>query len=198
MTANGLSCQSHKYEFLIVFQFSYYIVFSLFVSLFSRSDQELLYLPFDICRKFTSWSLVLSKLQKYIQIQFYWRWRHYLGYHIQNMETLQLWRFIVILNNSCRWLVELVNYLYMALGNSCRWKGCNGLVMWEGKRREEVSERNGTIGEKESRKTKENLERYSEEGFETIRSGWECGIESKKMEKDHRKFNPYLKGKYWL
>jgi len=38
-------------------------------------------------------------------------------------------------------------------------------------------------GEKESRKTKENLERYSEEGFGTNRSGRECGIRSRKMRK---------------
>jgi len=53
-------------------------------------------------------------------------------------------------------------------------------------------------GEKESRNTKENLERYSKEEFETNRSGWECGIGSMKMEKDHRKSNPYLNGKYGL
>jgi len=52
------------------------------------------------------------------------------------------------------------------------------------------------LGEKESRKTKENLERYSEEGFGTNRSGWECGIGPRKMEKDHRKSNPYFKKKY--
>jgi len=38
-------------------------------------------------------------------------------------------------------------------------------------RRVEISEGNGSIGEKESRKTKENLERYSEEGFGTNRNG---------------------------
>jgi len=31
----------------------------------------------------------------------------------------------------------------------------------------EISGRNGSIGEKESRKTEENLKRYSEEGFGT-------------------------------
>jgi len=35
----------------------------------------------------------------------------------------------------------------------------------------EISGRNGSIREKESRKTKENLERCSEEGFGTNRSG---------------------------
>jgi len=35
----------------------------------------------------------------------------------------------------------------------------------------ENSGRQGSIGEKETRKTKENLERYSEEGFGTTRSG---------------------------
>jgi len=35
----------------------------------------------------------------------------------------------------------------------------------------EISERNGSVREKESRKTKENLERYSEVGFATNRSG---------------------------
>jgi len=35
----------------------------------------------------------------------------------------------------------------------------------------DISGRNGSIGEKESKKTKENLERYSEEGFRTNRSG---------------------------
>jgi len=45
---------------------------------------------------------------------------------------------------------------------------------------------------KESRKTKENLESYSGEGFGSIWSGWECGIWSKKMEEDHRKSDPYV------
>jgi len=40
-----------------------------------------------------------------------------------------------------------------------------------GGRSVEISEGNGSIGEKESRKTKENLERYSEEGFGTNRNG---------------------------
>jgi len=40
-----------------------------------------------------------------------------------------------------------------------------------GGRSVEISERNGSVGEKESRKTNENLERYSEEGYETNRSG---------------------------
>jgi len=35
----------------------------------------------------------------------------------------------------------------------------------------EISGRNGSFREKKSRKTKENLERYSEEGFGAIRSG---------------------------
>jgi len=35
----------------------------------------------------------------------------------------------------------------------------------------EISGRNGSVGEKESRKIKENLERYSDEEFRTIRSG---------------------------
>jgi len=53
-----------------------------------------------------------------------------------------------------------------------------------GGRSVEISGGNGSIGERGRRKTKENLERYSEEGFETNRSGRECGIESRKIEKD--------------
>jgi len=34
----------------------------------------------------------------------------------------------------------------------------------------EISGRNGSYGEKKRRKTKENLERFSEEGFETNKS----------------------------
>jgi len=49
---------------------------------------------------------------------------------------------------------------------------------------------------KECRKTKEYLERYSEEGFGAIMSGLECGIGSKKMEKDHYK-SALLKRKIW-
>jgi len=45
--------------------------------------------------------------------------------------------------------------------------------------------------------SKENLERYSEQGFGAIRRGWEYGIGSK-MEEDPRIFNPYLKGIYGL
>jgi len=40
----------------------------------------------------------------------------------------------------------------------------------------EISGRNGSIGEKESRKTKENLERFSDEGFGANRRGSENGI----------------------
>jgi len=39
-----------------------------------------------------------------------------------------------------------------------------------GERSVEISGRNGSIGEKESRKTKENMEKFSEEGFGTNRS----------------------------
>jgi len=53
-------------------------------------------------------------------------------------------------------------------------------------------------GRKGIRKTKENLERYSEEGFGTNRSGRECGIGSRKMERDHWKSDPCLEGKYRL
>jgi len=60
----------------------------------------------------------------------------------------------------------------------------------KGRRRVEVSGRNRSIREKESRKTKENLKRYSEERFGANRSGRECGIRSRKMEKDHRRSNP--------
>jgi len=52
-----------------------------------------------------------------------------------------------------------------------------------GERSVEINGRNRSIGEKESRKTKENLERYSEEGFGTNRSEFECGIGSKKIER---------------
>jgi len=62
----------------------------------------------------------------------------------------------------------------------------------------EISGGNGSIGEKGSRKTKENLKRYSEEGFGINRSGRECGIGLRKMEKVHRKSHPCLKGKYGL
>jgi len=54
----------------------------------------------------------------------------------------------------------------------------------------EISGRNGSIGEKESSNTKENLKRYSEEGLRTNGSGCECGIKSRKMEKDHLKSGP--------
>jgi len=57
---------------------------------------------------------------------------------------------------------------------------------------------NGSIGEKERRKTMENLERYSEEGFGTNRSGRECGIGSRQKEKVHRKSDVCLRGKYGL
>jgi len=40
-----------------------------------------------------------------------------------------------------------------------------------GWRNVEISGKNGSIGEKESRKTQENLERYSEKGFGTNTSG---------------------------
>jgi len=40
-----------------------------------------------------------------------------------------------------------------------------------GGRSVEISGRNGSVEEKECRKTKENLERYSEEGLGAIRSG---------------------------
>jgi len=62
----------------------------------------------------------------------------------------------------------------------------------------EISGRNGSITEKERSKTKTNFERYSEKGFGINKSGRECGIISRKMEKDHRKANPYLNGKYSL
>jgi len=61
-----------------------------------------------------------------------------------------------------------------------------------------VEEMEVSGGEKESRKTKKNLERYSEEGFRSIRSESECGIGSKKIEKDHSKSVPHLKQKYRL
>jgi len=47
------------------------------------------------------------------------------------------------------------------------WSGKNG----NGERSVEISGRNGSIGDKESRKTKENLDTFSEEGFGTNRSG---------------------------
>jgi len=50
-----------------------------------------------------------------------------------------------------------------------------------GGRSVEISGRNGSIREKGSRKTKENLERYSEEGFGTNWSGRESGIGSRKI-----------------
>jgi len=53
------------------------------------------------------------------------------------------------------------------------------------------------MGDKGSRKTKENLERYSEERFGTNRSGRACGIGSRKMEKDHPKYEPMREGKIW-
>jgi len=65
-----------------------------------------------------------------------------------------------------------------------------------GGRSVEISEGNESIGEKGKRKTKESLERYSEEGFGTNRSGRECG--SRKMEKGHRNSDPCLTGKYGL
>jgi len=59
-----------------------------------------------------------------------------------------------------------------------------------GGRSVEISGGSGSNGVKESRKTKENLERYSEEGFGINRSGRDCSIGSRKMEKDHRKSDP--------
>jgi len=49
-------------------------------------------------------------------------------------------------------------------------------VVWScekgnGGRSDEISGRNGSVWEKESRKTKENFGRYSEEGFGAIKSG---------------------------
>jgi len=52
-----------------------------------------------------------------------------------------------------------------------------------GGRSVEISGRNGSIREKESRKTKENLDKYSEEGFGTNRRGRECGISVEKITK---------------
>jgi len=40
-----------------------------------------------------------------------------------------------------------------------------------------ISGRNGNIVEKESRKTKDNLERYSEERFGTNRCGWSVALD---------------------
>jgi len=54
-----------------------------------------------------------------------------------------------------------------------------------GGRSVEISGKNGSIGGK-SRKTKENLERYSKERFGTNMSGRACGIRSRKLEKDRR------------
>jgi len=54
----------------------------------------------------------------------------------------------------------------------------------------EISGRNESIGEKESKKTKKNLERYYEERFGTNRTGRECGIGLRKMKKDHHRSNP--------
>jgi len=64
-------------------------------------------------------------------------------------------------------------------------KSYNALVMWEGNggKSVEISGGNGSIGEKESRKKRENLERYSEKGFGTTRSGSECGIGSRRWRK---------------
>jgi len=74
------------------------------------------------------------------------------------------------------------------------WSSAKG----NGGRSVEFSGRNGRIGEKGRRKTMENLYRYSEEGFGTNRSGRECGIGLRKMENDHCKSDPCLKGKYGL
>jgi len=65
-----------------------------------------------------------------------------------------------------------------------------------GGRSVEISGRNGRIEEKESRKTRENLERYSEEGLELIRVDESMALE--KMEKDYPKSDLYLKRKYGL
>jgi len=67
-----------------------------------------------------------------------------------------------------------------------------------GGRSAEIRGGNGSIRENGSGKTKENLERYSEEGFGTNRSGRESGIGSRKIVKDHCKSDPcMLEGKTW-
>jgi len=72
-------------------------------------------------------------------------------------------------------------------------------MVWSCEKSLEIRGRNESVGrEKESRNTMENLKRYSEEEFGAIRSGCECYIGLRKMEKDHRRSDPYSNGKHGL